>query len=219
MQPDRRRDSCTALRLLRCLKPSPSARELDERTTDTSTIHLLRRHRSPLRQQGHALPQAGSGRFRHPLPARGPRRPRGAGHASSTSAASTRHRAGARRGQGRHGRAPARGARQPRHRQRRRRAELAGSADHGRQRGAVRLPDSRGGREAAAAARGATSRCCGRCRCRTATSASRSIRRITSRSPTASPSIIRCCGTSRARSASPRSRSSTTSRRRARSAS
>ena len=53
---------------------------------------------------------------------------------------------------GRDGRAPARGARQPRHRQRHRRAELARSADHGRQRRAVHLPDSRSRREAAAGA-------------------------------------------------------------------
>ena len=41
-------------------------------------------------------------------------------------------------------------------------------------------------------------------RCRAATSASRSTRPITSRSPTASPSTIRCCAISRARSASPK---------------
>ena len=63
-----------------------------------------------------------------------------------------RDRPRAQRGVGRDGRAPARGARQPGHRQRHRRAELAGSADHGRQRGAVHLPDSGSRREAAAGA-------------------------------------------------------------------
>ncbi len=53
----------------------------------------------------------------------------------------------------------------------------------------------------------------------TATSASRSIRRITSRSATPSASIIRCCGTSRAPSASPKSPLRITSPRRAPSAS
>ncbi len=47
--------------------------------------------------------------------------------------------------------------------------------------------------------------------CDAATSASRSTRRITSRSATPSASTIRCCGTSRAPSASPKHRSPITS--------
>ena len=128
---------------------------------------------------------------------------------------SARDRPGAQRSLGRDGRASAGGARQHGHRQRHRRAELAGSADHGRQRGAVHLPDSGSGREAAAdAAQVSEDRPADRAS-RAATSASRSTRRITSRSPTASATTIRCCGTSRARCASPKSRSSRRSRRRA----
>ena len=67
---------------------------------------------------------------------------------------------------GRDRRAPAGGARQPGHRQRHRRAELARSADHGRQRGAVRLPDPGSGRQAAGGAAPVPEGACGRSRCR-----------------------------------------------------
>ena len=180
--------------------------------------HLLRRNRSSFRQQGHPVAQAGAGRLRHPVPAAPTSAASRCRRRSSTSAGiQLRDRPDARRGVGRDGRAPARGARQPRHRQRHRRAELAGSADHGRQRGAVRLPDSGSGREEAAGAAQVPEDRCGRSRCRAATSASRSIRRTTSRSPTASASTIRCCGISRGRCASPKRRSSRRSRRRGRS--
>ena len=59
-------------------------------------------------------------------------------------------------------------------------------------------------REAAAGAAQVPEGRSGRSRCRAATSGSRSIRRITSRSPTASASIIRCCAISRGRCGSPK---------------
>ena len=87
-----------------------------------------------------------------------------------------------------------------RHRQRHRRAEHAGSADHGRQRRAVRLPDpERGGRQAAAGAEEVPEGAAADRAEPAGTSASRSTRRTTSRSPTASASITRSSGTSRGR--------------------
>ena len=98
------------------------------------------------------LAEAGAGRLRHSVPPDRSRRPRGAGDRAAPGGHSARDRPGAQRGVGRDGRASAGGARQPGHRQRPRRAELAGSADHGRQRRAVHLSDSGSGREAAAGA-------------------------------------------------------------------
>ena len=170
---------------------------------------------SAFRQQGQPFAQTGPGQLRHPFPPHRPRRPRRAGDGASPGRHPARHGPGAQRGFGRDGRAPAGGAGQHEHRQRADRAELAGSADHGRQRRAVHLPHSGSGREAAAGAaqvpedRPADRHLAGR-QAHLALS-----RPITSRSPTASATTTRCCGISRGPCASPKSRSSKRSRRRA----
>ena len=131
---------------------SPSAREANGRTAHASPPNFVCRNRSSLRQQGPPFAEAGRRRLRHPVPPDRPRRPRSAGDGAAPGRHPARDRPGAQRSVGRDGRAPAGGARQHEHRQRAHRAELAGSADHGRQRRAVHLPDSGSGREEAAGA-------------------------------------------------------------------
>ncbi len=117
-----------------------------ERAANPTSIRFLYRHRSPFRQQGHSVSETGACRLWHPVSAVGPWRPGDSGDHHASGRDSVPDRPDARGGVGRNGGAPAVGADRARHRQRHCRAEYVGSAHHGRQRRAVRLPDPERGR-------------------------------------------------------------------------
>ena len=125
-----------------------AAVESNDVATHTSPSCSLRRDWSSFRPESDMYPPPGSSRLRNSLQARRPRRRRdsGARHAPGRPAA-TADRTGRRSGVGRNGRAPARGPARHGGRQRARRAQPPRSADHGRQLGALGLPDSGRGRE------------------------------------------------------------------------
>ena len=114
-------------------------------------------HRPAQRRAGPARAVSGAGRHGHRVRAHRPRaRGRDPGAAGQRHLDAARHHARKRRRQRRHGRAPARGALRPRHRQRPRRGRRPRAAGDGRQRRVLRLPDPQRGRlRAARAARGA----------------------------------------------------------------